>query len=62
MSLEEDLARGGLAHPHDDLDQLGLAVALDPGDAEHLAGVDGERDVVEDRAAGAATEDDVVDA
>ena len=34
-------------HADDGLDQLGLAVALDAGDAEHLAGVDGEVDVVE---------------
>ena len=30
------------------LDQFGLAVALDAGDAQHLALVDGEGDVVED--------------
>ena len=44
----------GRPHAHDRLDQLGLAVALDPGDAEHLAGVDGQRDVVEQRPAVAA--------
>lgn len=49
---EEDEPRGGLAHPHDDLDQLGLAIALDPGDAEHLAGMDGEGDAVERGATG----------
>ena len=37
-----DGARGRRAHAHDRLDQLGLAVALDAGDAEHLALVDGE--------------------
>ena len=35
------------AHAHDRLDELGLAVALDPGDPEDLARVDGERHVVE---------------
>ena len=40
---EPDPAGGGLAHAHDRLDQLGLAVALDAGDAEHLAAVDVER-------------------
>ncbi len=45
--------RAGLEHPHahDGLDQLGLAVALDPRDAEHLAAVDRERDVLDERAA-----------
>ena len=32
----------GRPHAHDRLDQLGLAVALDAGDAEHLAAVDRE--------------------
>ena len=57
---EEDLARGGLAHPHDDLDELGLAVALDARDAEDLAGMDGEGDAVEDRAAREALEREVL--
>ena len=38
------------AHAHDRLDQLRLAVALDPGDAEDLAAVDVERDVGEQAA------------
>ena len=42
---------GAGAHAHDRLDELGLAVALDAGDAEHLARVDVEADVVEQRAA-----------
>ena len=37
------------AHPHDRLDQLGLAVALDAGDAEHLAAVDREGQVLDQR-------------
>jgi hypothetical protein len=42
------------AHAHDRLDQLGLAVALDAGDAEHLAAVDREGDVLDQRPAVAA--------
>ena len=42
----------GWQHADDGLDQLGLAVALDAGDAEHLAGVDGQVDVAEHRAPG----------
>ena len=46
-----DRAGAGLAHAHDRLDELGLAVALDAGDAEHLAPVDGQLDVGEQVAA-----------
>ncbi len=35
------------AEPGQRLDQLGLAVALDAGDADDLAGVDGEVDAVD---------------
>ena len=52
--VEGDDPGGGLAHTHHHLDELGLAVALDPGDADDLAGVDGQRDVVEDPAAAGA--------
>ena len=37
-AVEPDLAGGGLDQPEQRLDQLGLAVALDAGDAEDLAG------------------------
>ena len=37
--------RGDRPDAHDRVHQLGLAVALDAGDAEHLAGVDGQVDV-----------------
>ena len=56
-----DDAAGSLGtHPHDRLDQLALAVALDAGDAEHLAGAHlevevgdgGDAAVVVDRTAG----------
>ena len=43
-----DLAGVGLDQPEQRLDQLGLAVALDAGDAEHLAGAGLERDVLDD--------------
>ena len=39
----------GVPHPHDRLDQLRLAVALDPGDAEHLARVHDEVHVRQQR-------------
>ena len=45
-SVEEDRA-GGRDHPDDGVDQLGLAVALDAGDADDLAGVDVDRHAVE---------------
>ena len=35
----------GVTHARSGLDELGLAVALDAGDAEHLAAVDVEADV-----------------
>ena len=47
VPLAEPDGAGGRAQAHDRVDQLGLAVALDPGDAEHLAGVDRQRDVLE---------------
>jgi hypothetical protein len=47
-AVEGDGARVGVAHAHDGLDQFGLAVALDPGDAEDFALVDGEADAVQD--------------
>ena len=49
----------GVPHAHHDLGQLGLAVALDAGDAEHLAAVDPQRDVVEQPPAGGVLERDV---
>ena len=45
----------------DRLEQLGLAVALDAGDAEDLAPVDGERDVVEQHPAALARHGEAVD-
>lgn len=44
---EADGAGVGVAQADERVDQLGLAVALDAGDAEDLTGVDGEGDVVE---------------
>ena len=38
-------AAGQRPDAHDRVDQLGLAVALDAGDAQHLAGVNGQVDV-----------------
>ena len=40
-----DPAAGDRPDAHDGVDQFGLAVALDPGDAQHLAGVDRHVDV-----------------
>ena len=57
---EEDQPGRGLAHPHDHLDELGLAVSLDAGDAEDLAGMDRERDVVEHRSPGQALQGEVL--
>ena len=51
LAAELDGAGDARAHRHDRLDELGLTVALDAGDAEHLALVDVEGDVVEQRAA-----------
>src|SRR5680860_866847 len=48
LVLQEESACGRFAHTHDGLDQLSLAVTLDPGDAQHLTGVDGQADVVQD--------------
>ena len=48
---QPDRPGGERDHADDRLDQLGLAVALDAGDAEHLTGVDREVDVAEHRAA-----------
>ena len=51
-SLEPDARRtSGVPQADEQLDQLGLAVALDAGDADDLAGVDVEADVVEQPAA-----------
>ena len=44
-SPSRTLPRDRVPHADQGLDQLGLAVALDPGDAEHLPGVDVEADV-----------------
>ena len=46
-AVEGDLARGRLPQPHDRLDQLVLAVAGHPGDAEDLAGADLEAHTVD---------------
>ncbi len=51
LGPERDRAGGGDAHPHDGLDELRLAIALDAGDAEDLALADRERDVREEVAA-----------
>jgi len=48
LVLQEDSSCSGFAHTHDGLDQLSLAVALNPGDTQHLTGVDGQGDVVQD--------------
>ena len=45
LAVERDLAGVGLDQPEQRLGQLGLAVALDAGDAEDLAGPHLERDV-----------------
>ena len=45
---QHDLTGCDGAYAHDRLDELGLAVALHPGDAEDLAPVDVEGDVVDD--------------
>ena len=41
-AVELDAAGGGSPQPDDGLDQLGLPVALDPGDGDDLAGADVE--------------------
>lgn len=46
-TVQREGARVEGPHAHDGVDQFGLAVALDAGDAEHLALVDGEGDAVE---------------
>jgi hypothetical protein len=42
---EHHLSGRGRTHAHDRFDQLRLAVALHTGDAQYLAGMDGQRDV-----------------
>ena len=61
-AVEHDPARGGVPHPHDRLDQLRLAVALDPGDAQHLARVHDEVHVRQQGAAGLPGEREALDA
>ena len=39
-TLYENMAGAGRPHPRQDLAELALAVARDPGDADNLAGVD----------------------
>jgi hypothetical protein len=51
VGVAEPEAGRRVAHAHAGLDQLGLTVALDAGDAEHLALVDVEGDVLEQRPA-----------
>lgn len=46
-TVQGEGARVEGAHAHDGVDEFGLAVALDAGDAEDLALVDGEGDAVE---------------
>ena len=55
MSLPSSTTRAAArpAHPHDRLDQLGLPVALDAGDAEHLARVHHQVDPGQQRPAAA---------
>ena len=48
-------------HAHDRLDELGLAVALDAGDADDLAPVDLEADVVDHCAAVGRAHGEVLD-
>ncbi|MGX1250661.1 hypothetical protein RKD48_003172 [Streptomyces ambofaciens] len=50
-----------MAQADERVDQLGLAVALDTGDAQHLTGVDGEGDVVEQGLAAGGREAQRVD-
>ena len=60
---DDDVAAVGAAHAEDRLDEFGLAVALDTGDADDLAGADDEVDVRQQRrAAGAVGERQPVEA
>ena len=49
LAAQDGAAGAGAADAEQRLDELGLPVALDPGDAEHLAAVDDEGDVVDER-------------
>ena len=49
LVAEPDRAAGERPQAHDRVDQLGLAVALDAGDADDLALAHGEVDVVDER-------------
>ena len=60
-ALEEDLAGVGLDQSQQRLDQLGLAVALDAGDPEDLAGAGLEGDVLDDLVAARVDDGDVAD-
>ena len=51
----------GAAQPHHGLDQLGLPVALHPGDAEHLAGADDQVDAVHGAYAAVVVDDQAGD-
>ena len=54
LAVEQHLAAGERADPEDRLEQLGAAGALQPGDADDLAGAQGEVDAVDVPVAGAA--------
>src|SRR3546814_4625824 len=47
LAVEQDLSGVRLDQAEQRLDQLGLSVALDPGDPDDLAGPDLERDVLD---------------
>ncbi len=61
--LAADPDRPGIhvAHPGDRLDELALAVALDAGDGEDLARVDGEAEVIDRRVAALVADGQVRD-
>ena len=54
VAVEQHLAAGERADAEDRLEQLGAAGALEPGDADDLAGAQGEVDAVDVPVAGAA--------
>lgn len=48
LAVEEDLAGGGVGHAEEGLDEGAFAAAAAADEAELLAGLDGDRDVLED--------------
>lgn len=52
LAVEEDLARGGVGHAEEGLDEGAFAAAAAADEAELFAGLDGDGDVLQDRVGG----------